>query len=206
MSFLFQTVNVYGQFVIANFLSNQALHPTQKLDYGFLNKYIGRPESPNQWWGTKTEHILTIAAPLAIADVALARGLGSKLKAAGFSGMTFKGTPQWAVFHGVAFAGLGVFGYVAYHTFFDPTIKDRKKYFLDHISPVVSGVATMCCIPKIIDKFADWGLTTRLPGPLPWFMKCIPAAIAFPTVKGFGFDDWGNRTLTKFEKELNNVE
>ena len=38
----------YGTFVIANYLSNFILFPDKKLDYGFLNRIIGR-EVNNEW-------------------------------------------------------------------------------------------------------------------------------------------------------------
>ena len=39
----------YGTFVIANYLSNFILFPDKKLDYGFLNRIIGR-EVNNEWY------------------------------------------------------------------------------------------------------------------------------------------------------------
>lgn len=45
-------------YMIADFFSNFLQHPTQKMDYGVFNKYIGR-EVDQKWWGTRTEHIGT---------------------------------------------------------------------------------------------------------------------------------------------------
>lgn len=50
MSLLRRISVTYGTFVAANYLSNYALFPDKKLDYGFLNRLIGR-EVNNEWYG-----------------------------------------------------------------------------------------------------------------------------------------------------------
>jgi hypothetical protein len=45
----------------------QILYPDKKLDYGFINRVLGRPVN-SEWWGTRAEHVLGIAWPLALAD------------------------------------------------------------------------------------------------------------------------------------------
>ena len=39
----------YGTFVAANYLSNYVLFPNKKLDYGFLNRLLGR-EVNTEWY------------------------------------------------------------------------------------------------------------------------------------------------------------
>lgn len=46
----------FGTYMVADYLSNFIQHPTQKMDYGFFNKFIGR-DVDRQFWGTRTEHI-----------------------------------------------------------------------------------------------------------------------------------------------------
>ena len=53
--------------MLADFLSNFLQHPTQKMDYGAANQLIGR-EIDSKWWGTRIEHIVGVAACLAVVD------------------------------------------------------------------------------------------------------------------------------------------
>ena len=53
--------------MLADFLSNFLQHPTQKMDYGAANQLIGR-EVDSKWWGTRIEHIVGVAACLAVVD------------------------------------------------------------------------------------------------------------------------------------------
>lgn len=49
MSLLKRITVTYGTFVTANYMSNHILFPDKKLDYGFLNKLIGR-EVNTEWY------------------------------------------------------------------------------------------------------------------------------------------------------------
>lgn len=46
----------FGTYMMADFLSNFIQHPTQQMDYGALNKFIGR-EVDSTFWGTRLQHI-----------------------------------------------------------------------------------------------------------------------------------------------------
>lgn len=48
MSLLKRIAVTYGTFVTANYTSNYILFPDKKLDYGFLNRVIGR-EVNTEW-------------------------------------------------------------------------------------------------------------------------------------------------------------
>ncbi len=64
MSFAKRVAVTGGTFIVANALSNLVLFPDKKLDHGFVNRALGR-EVRNEWWGTRTAHVLSIAWPLA---------------------------------------------------------------------------------------------------------------------------------------------
>jgi hypothetical protein len=49
MSLVKRIAVTYGTFVAANYLSNYVLFPDKKLDYGFLNRLIGR-EVNTEWY------------------------------------------------------------------------------------------------------------------------------------------------------------
>lgn len=49
MSLLKRITVTYGTFVTANYMSNHFLFPDKKLDYGFLNRLIGR-EVNTEWY------------------------------------------------------------------------------------------------------------------------------------------------------------
>jgi len=49
MSLVKRIAVTYGTFVTANYLSNHILFPDKKLDYGFLNRLIGR-EVNTEWY------------------------------------------------------------------------------------------------------------------------------------------------------------
>jgi len=49
MSLVKRIAVTYGTFVTANYLSNYVLFPNKKLDYGFLNRLIGR-EVNTEWY------------------------------------------------------------------------------------------------------------------------------------------------------------
>jgi len=60
-------VETFATYMLADFLSNFLQHPTQKMDYGAANQLIGR-EVDSKWWGTRIEHIVGVAACLAVVD------------------------------------------------------------------------------------------------------------------------------------------
>lgn len=53
----------FGTYMIADYLSNYIQHPTQMMDYGYFNKFIGR-EVDREFWGTRTQHIVSSSVVL----------------------------------------------------------------------------------------------------------------------------------------------
>ena len=101
-------MKTFATYAIADFLSNFIQHPTQRLDYGLLNRLCGQ-EVYNNIWGTRTEHILGVAACLALSDHTsqhlFSRYLGQSL--------CFAKSPAAFVAHTFLFIFSGVGAYVA---------------------------------------------------------------------------------------------
>jgi hypothetical protein len=114
--------STFGTYMACDFLSNFIQHPTQKMDYGIINKAIGR-EVDQPWWGTRTEHIVGVAACLAITDHMSQGIFGSILGRP----LCFAKSPAAFVFHTVGFIFAGVTMYVAADAALNPTIKDKER-------------------------------------------------------------------------------
>lgn len=97
----------FGTYMLADFLSNFIQHPTQKMDYGALNQLIGR-EVDQPWWGTRTQHIIGVAAALAVTDHA-SQGIFSSIIG---RPLCFAKSPGPFVVHTFAFIFAGVAFYV----------------------------------------------------------------------------------------------
>jgi hypothetical protein len=204
-AFLKGVIKTYTLFVGADWMSNFVLHPTQKLDYGqYINKLIKRPEGPNAWWGTKTEHIVTIPLPLAVFDVGMAMGL-AKWCNKGVA-LNWRTSPGLSLFHAIGFAFGGIMTYVYWNAYMNPALKDdpakQTKFINDHWCPIAAGSATMSTVGPMAELLAP---LSRVGGPHGFVLQMIVPAYAFCTVKGLGTGDVGNRTLTPFEKELNGL-
>ncbi|KAI9025531.1 hypothetical protein DFJ74DRAFT_705026 [Hyaloraphidium curvatum] len=193
MSFLKRVVVTYGTFVAANWGSNFLLYPDKKLDYGFLNRALGRPVN-NEWWGTRSQHIFTIALPLSICDH-LSLDMWNKwlLPKWGIQGpLSWKFTPTPMMYHNVSFAITGIMLYVAHDAYFNPLHegKDRDALVTGKLYPEMSGVMTMWTLGATGHVLEN--LTGRMwPHGTP--LGVIPPMIAFTTVKGFSI----------FEQKLN---
>ena len=185
----------FGTYIAADFLSNFLQHPGQKMDYGFLNKVIGR-EVDEEWWGTRTQHILGVAACLALTDHASQKLFSDHLGKA----LSFADTPAAFIVHTFAFIFAGVAIYVALDSAYNPSVQDRKANFREELyntyvgtntawfEPFVAGVAAKL----FSQEFADsW-----------WGGSLLPATLAYATVKGVGWNDWGTSGLNALETKL----
>jgi len=105
----------FGTYCVADFLSNFIQHPTQKMDYGILNSIISR-KTNTKIWGTRLEHILGVAATLAITDHGSAALFEQYLGKA----ISFEATPAAFVAHTFLFIFVGVAAFVAVGAAFNP--------------------------------------------------------------------------------------
>lgn len=190
----------FGTYMIADFLSNFIQHPTQKMDYGIFNSLIGR-EVDRAWWGTRTQHIIGVAATLAITDHAsqniFSKYLGRPL--------CFAKSPAAFVAHTFFFIFSGVTLYVAADSAFNPDLKNnRTKSFLEGTYSSAIGSCTAWYEPYVSPVLA------RVAGPAiagSWFGSALlPATLAYSTVKGVGWYDWGDSGLNDHEMKLNGLK
>eukprot|EP00741_Cyanophora_paradoxa_P015751 tig00020904_g15206.t1 len=201
-----RSIRRYGTFVVANWASNFLLHPTQKLDYGFANRLIGRPVD-NEFWGTKSQHILAIAAPLAVIDH-LSIDLWQKklLPAMGIKApFSFAGTPGPFIIHLITFAYGGIMAYVAWDSAFNPKHEGKRwEAFSSKAYPELRGCWTMPLLPIFgsVTSHLLGGAAVGHGTPA----GLIPPTLAFAMVKGWGMTDWGDITLTPFERKLNGLD
>ncbi|CAF2132737.1 unnamed protein product [Rotaria magnacalcarata] len=176
-----------------------------KLDYGFLNRLIGR-EVNTEWWGTRTAHIITIGLPLPIADHLSIdmwkKVLVPRMNYPAGTIFSISRTPGPYLFHVVTFAYAGIMAYIAWDSYANPYHKDRIQAFTSKAYPELQGCHTMYMLPLTS------GAVDYLSGkhwPHGTLLGLIPPTAAFITVKGFGMKWLWNENLTAFEKKLNNL-
>lgn len=120
-----QHSQLYIMYLIASFLSRSQLiiqHPTQKMDYGGLNRLLGR-EVDQEFWGTRTQHILGVAGCLALTDHASQAAFQSMYK----KELCFAKSPAAFVAHTFLFIFTGVTLYCAGDAALNPNHKDEDR-------------------------------------------------------------------------------
>ena len=203
-----------------------------------INKLLGRTNDVTSggenFWGTRTEHILGVAGCLAITD----HTSQSLFKSIYKKELCFAKSPTAFVAHTFLFIFTGVTIYVAGDSYFSPIHPDEKRFqeFKDGtyasyvgsntawFEPFVSSslfpssffdVFCMCGtsysqrmflifliiqVPVVVAKFA---------GPVAgasWLgSSLLPATLAYATVKGVGWNDWGNSGLNETEMKMNGL-
>jgi len=188
----------FGTYCLADFLSNFIQHPTQKMDYGAINGLFGR-EVDQAFWGTRTEHIVGVAGCLAVADHA-SQGIVSNMIG---KPLCFAKSPGPFVVHTFAFIFVGVTAYVAVDSMMNPTIKngDRAKAFAEGTYSSYVGSNTAWFEPFVAPALA------KVAGPAAaasWAGSALlPATLAYSTVKGVGWNDWGSGGLNDLEMKIN---
>lgn len=189
----------FGTYMIADYLSNFLQHPTQKMDYGCLNKLIGR-EVDRDFWGTRTEHIVGVAGCLAITDHASQAAFQKVLK----KPICFSTTPAAFVAHTFIFIFAGVTIYVAGDAALNPDHEGKRMHELKsgtYASYVGSNTAWFePFVAPAVAKVAGTAAASSWAG-----SALLPATLAYTTVKGVGWDDWGNSGLNDLEMKLNSV-
>jgi len=188
-------------YMIADFFSNFLQHPTQKMDYGFFNRFIGR-EVDEKWWGTRTEHIVGVAGCLAITDHASQAIFENILK----KPLCFANSPASFVAHTFFFIFAGVTMYVGADAAFNPNHEEgtRMDTFKKETYNTYVGTNTAWFepyVPGVVAKVAGAGAAGGWLG-----SSLLPATLAYATVKGVGWNDWGNSGLTDHEIKLNSNE
>jgi hypothetical protein len=170
------------------------------MDYGYFNQFIGR-EVDRNWWGTRTQHIVGVAACLAVTDHAsqaiFARQLGKPL--------AFATAPAAFVLHTFLFIFTGVTMYVAADAALNPDLEgQRMKAFKEGTYSSAIGSCTAWYEPYVAPGLA------KVAGPAianTWVGSALlPATLAYSTVKGVGWYDWGNSGLNDLEMKINGLK
>jgi len=169
------------------------------MDYGYFNQFIGR-EVDRNWWGTRTQHIVGVAACLAVTDhasqAAFSKYLGKPL--------CFAKSPAAFVAHTFFFIFGGVTLYVAGDAYLNPDLEGRRmQSFKEGTYSSAVGSCTAWYEPYVSPALA------RVAGPAvagSWFGSALlPATLAYSTVKGVGWYDWGDSGLNDHEMKLNGL-
>lgn len=170
------------------------------MDYGYFNQFIDRPVGEN-WWGTRTEHIVGVAACLAVTDHAsqavFAKALGKPI--------SFAATPAAFVAHTFLFIFAGVTMYVGADAAFNPQHEGKRmEEFKSGTYCSAVGSCTAWYEPYVSPALA------RVAGPAiagSWLgSSLLPATLAYSTVKGVGWYDWGDSGLNDTELSMNNLK
>ncbi len=171
-----------------------------QMDYGYFNQFLDRPVVEG-FWGTRTEHIVGVAACLAVTDHAsqsiFTKALGKPL--------CFATSPAAFVAHTFFFIFTGVTAYVAADAAFNPQHEGKRmEEFKSGTYCSYVGTNTAWFEPYVAPVLA------RVAGPAvaaSWFgSSLLPATLAYSTVKGVGWYDWGNSGLNDAEMSMNNLK
>jgi hypothetical protein len=169
------------------------------MDYGCFNQFIGR-EVDQVFWGTRTEHIVGVAACLAVTDHTsqhyFSRYLGRPL--------CFAKSPAAFVAHTFIFIFTGVAAYCGLDAAFNPAhAGNRPAELKSGVYSSYIGTNTAWFEPYVSPALA------RIAGPAvanSWFGSALfPATLAYSTVKGVGWYDWGNSGLNDHEMKMNGL-
>ena len=162
------------------------------MDYGYFNQFLGRPIDQN-WWGTRTQHIVGVAAALAVTDhtsqAVWKRVLGKPI--------SFAATPATFVAHTFFFIFTGVSLYCSADAAYNPAHEGSRTYssavgsctawFEPYVAPTIARVAGTAAASSWVGS------------------ALLPATLAYSTVKGCGWNDWGNSGLNDHEMRLNGL-
>ena len=189
----------FGTYCLADFLSNFIQHPTQKMDYGMFNSIIGR-KVDQPFWGTRTQHIIGVAGCLAITDHASQAWFSKRLG----KPLCFAVSPAAFVAHTFLFIGAGVAAYVLADAAFNPQhANQRAAVATSGLYSTYIGTNTAWFEPYVSPTLA------AVAGPAvagSWFGSALlPATLAYATVKGVGWYDWGDSGLNDLEMEINGL-
>lgn len=173
-----------------------------QMDYGYFNQFLGR-EVDRLFWGTRTQHIVGVAGCLAVTDH-ISQHLLSKYFLGGRS-LCFAKSPAAFVAHTFFFIFSGVTLYVAGDAALNPDLQGRRmQAFQEGTYCSYVGSSTAWYEPYVSPALA------KVAGPAvanTWFGSALlPATLAYTTVKGVGWTDWGNRGLNDCEMRLNQLQ
>lgn len=206
------------------------------MDYGGLNRLLGR-EVDQEFWGTRTQvrlltvlsfksavlcnnllrdltncnisflmiimqHIVGVAGCLALTDHASQAIFQKVLK----KELCFAKSPAAFVAHTFLFIFGGVTIYCAGDAALNPTHKDEDRLSTFKNETYNSYVGSNTAwfepyVPVAVAKVAGPAAGSSWVGG-----ALLPATLAYTTVKGVGWNDWGNSGLNDLERKINGLE
>lgn len=192
-----QVCKLYVVLVGANFISNAMIHPTDKIDYGMLNKlYPDGREVNSPFWGTRLPHLFAVPATLTFFD------FGVSAIARKYCGLvSFAATPAAFLVNLYVYTWLAVGSFIAFDAALNPAHEGRREEHLKaHIKPLTIGMSLQWHAQIMLDTFGS-----TAPGLIAMARNAFAVACIFFPVKSLGFGDFGKAGLSAHERKMNNI-
>jgi len=215
-SFMSMFPKLYLFNVTANASSDFLLHPTNKLDYGFLNPLLGRPVG-SLWWNTKTEFILTLSVFATCNEYASWRifhnvilpAIQKPVVALGAPGCV----PHLLNLHCGAFIFANFCGYGMWQALHNPVNDDADVWrnWTGNLYPGLIGASMavaympMAAAPSFKMLPPNEGLFMYMSSMRGFGLSVLAGIPVYAVVKGFSFCDFGELSLKPFERYLNGL-
>jgi len=169
------------------------------MDYGYFNQMIGR-EVDQPFWGTRTQHIVGVAGCLAATDHTSQYIFGKYLG----KPLCFAKSPAAFVAHTFFFIFAGVAVYCGADAALNPAHETKRaEEFKSGLYSTYIGSCTAWFEPYVAPTLARVAGTAAASS---WAGSALlPATLAYSTVKGVGWYDWGNSGLNDHEMKLNGL-
>ena len=197
-SFIQSVLTTYTTLIAANYISNAMIHPTQKIDYGILNKlYPDNREVDSPFWGTRLPHLFIIPASLTFYDIVI----GSIFKRY-FGLISFVATPKQWLLHLYCYTFLAVSSYTSFDALLNPNYKgeDRIEKIIHHLKPCALAMNLQWHAQIMVDIFGSTGT-----GIIAIARNAFAVALVFFPVKALGYNDFLESGLSDHERKMNNL-
>ena len=192
-------LTTYVTLLGANYLSNCWIHPTSKLDYGYMNHlyFDGREVSPaTSFWGSRLPHLFFVPASLTFYDKAVGmiftRYLGM---------ISFAATPSVALVHLYCYTWLAVGSWICLDATMNPALEGKRE-------ETIRGAVKPLTIAMSLQWHADLMVTTigtTAGGIVGLLRNALAVSMIFLPVKSLGFGDVGEAGLTPHERKMNGL-
>ena len=192
-------LTTYVTLLGANYLSNCWIHPTSKLDYGYMNHlyFDGREVSPaTSFWGSRLPHLFFVPASLTFYDKAVGmiftRYLGM---------ISFAATPSLALVHLYCYTWMAVGSWICLDATMNPALEGKRE-------ETIRGAVKPLTIAMSLQWHADLMLATigtTAGGMVGILRNAFAVSMIFLPVKSLGFGDVGEAGLTPHERKMNGL-
>ena len=193
-------LTTYVTLLGANYLSNCWIHPTSKLDYGYMNHLYSddREVSPTtSFWGSRLPHLFFIPASLIFYDKVMGmiftRYLGM---------ISFAATPSVALVHLYCYTWMAVGSWICLDATMNPALEGKRE-------ETIRGAVKPLTIAMSLQWHADLMLATigtTAGGMVGILRNAFAVSMIFLPVKSLGFGDVGEAGLTPHERKMNGLQ